>query len=194
VKLTPFLVARSQLLTAVELFFADRDPISVQALAGSAREMLESLCRIEGVEPMMEMLLRDHPTKTLKELYRAANLYRNCFKHVGKTESERAGDQATLDQFEERTNEFLLYVCVEDYVRLRKAMPVPFQIFQAWFCALHSDLLTSNHDPDRFLKNFPDIMQKSRAEQKRMGANMIAIWSNDHDLLADPRTEPSELG
>jgi hypothetical protein len=44
-RLTPVLAARSQLLTAIELFFADKDPVSVQALAGNARELLEKLCR-----------------------------------------------------------------------------------------------------------------------------------------------------
>jgi hypothetical protein len=48
--LTPFLVARSQLLTAIDLFFEDRDPVSVQALAGNARELLERLCRLRGIE------------------------------------------------------------------------------------------------------------------------------------------------
>jgi hypothetical protein len=193
VKLTPFLVARAQLLTAIDLFFADRDPISVQALAGNAREILESLCRIAGIEPMTEMLLRDHPDKTRKDIYTAANLYRNCFKHVGKTEAERAADQATLDQFKEPTNEFLLYVCVEDYVRFRQAMPVPLQVFQAWFCALHLDLLTTDHDPDLFRKHFPGILQMSRRQQKELAAEMIARWSNDHALLADPRTEPVDV-
>jgi hypothetical protein len=38
------------------------------------------------------------------------NLYRNCFKHLGETEEERAEDQRTLDQFHDRVNGFLLYV------------------------------------------------------------------------------------
>ena len=60
-RLIPFMVARSQLLTAIVLFFADKDPVSVQALAGNVRELLEELCRQAGVEPMTELLLRDHP-------------------------------------------------------------------------------------------------------------------------------------
>lgn len=58
--LTPFLVARSQILTAVHLFFDDRDPVSVQALARNARELLEGLCRLRGIAPMTELLVRDH--------------------------------------------------------------------------------------------------------------------------------------
>jgi hypothetical protein len=144
-RLTPILVARSQLLTAIDLFFADRDPVSVQALAGNARELLEDLCRQGGVRPMTELLMQDHPGKPRKDIYKALNLYRNCFKHLGGTEGARQDDQITLDQFDDSKNEPLLYICVEDYVRLQKAMPMPMQVLQAWFCALHVDLLAPTH-------------------------------------------------
>ena len=48
--------------------------------------------------------------------------------------------ELTLDQFNDTKNEYLIYVCVEDYIRLRGAMPIPMQIFQMWFVALHADL------------------------------------------------------
>ena len=108
-------VARSQLLTAIDLFFNDRDPISVHALAGNAREILESLCKLTAVEPITELLSRDHPDKPKKDFYAAINLYRNCFKHVGKTWEERKCEQAVLNQFNDSKNEYLLYVRVEDY-------------------------------------------------------------------------------
>ena len=92
--LTPLTVARSQLLTAIELLLADKDPVSVQALAGNAREILEDLCRRAGVKPMTELLLQDHPGKPKKDIYAAMNLYRNCFKHLGKTEKQNGKGEA----------------------------------------------------------------------------------------------------
>src|ERR1035437_4674844 len=92
--LTPLLVARSQLLTAIDLFFADSDPISVHTLAGAAREILEDLCRLKSIEPMTEFILKDHPNKSRRDIYNALNLYRNVFKHLGKTSEERAENQA----------------------------------------------------------------------------------------------------
>jgi hypothetical protein len=139
-QLTPFIVARSQLLTAIDLFFADKDPVSVQALAGNARELLEELCRQKGVEPMTELLLQGQPGKPKKDIYAAMNLYRNCFKHLGETEEQRQEDQLTLNQFDDSKNEYLLYICVEDYFRFRGAMPVPMQVAQAWFCAVHIEV------------------------------------------------------
>jgi hypothetical protein len=144
-RLTPLIVARAQLLTAIELFFGEKDPISVQALAGNAREILEKLCRQAHIQPMTEFLFKDHPDKSKKEIYDAINLYRNCFKHLGDTEEIRQEDQRTLDQFDDSKNEYLLFICVEDYIRLRKAMPVPMQVFHAWFCASHIDLLEPQH-------------------------------------------------
>ena len=70
VVVSPLVVARSQLLTAIDLFFNDRDPISVHALAGNAREILESLCRLAAVEPITELFLRDYPLKPKKYLCR----------------------------------------------------------------------------------------------------------------------------
>ena len=173
-KLTPLTVARSQLLTAIDLFFDDKDPISVQSLAGNARELLESLCRVEAIEPMADMLLADHPGRDKKWLYGAVNLYRNCFKHLGKTAAARDEDQKTLDQFNDGVNEFLLYLCVEDYVRLRNAMPIPFQVLQAWFVAMHIDLLDGSRDPEIFSSAFPGIREMTRLEQKRRGRVIVA--------------------
>ncbi len=131
--ISPLVVARSQLLTAIDLFFNDRDPISVHALAGNAREILESLCRLAAVEPITELFLRDHPHKPRKDFYAALNLYRNCLTHVGKTWEERKDGQGILNQFDDSKNEYLLYVCVEDYLRLRGSSPVPMQVLHAWF-------------------------------------------------------------
>jgi hypothetical protein len=188
--LTALIVARSQLLTAIELFFADKDPVSVQALAGNARELLEALCRQAGTQPMTELLLKDHPGKPKKDVYAALNLYRNCFKHLGDTEQQRQENQRTLNQFDDTKNEYLLYICVEDYARLRGSMPIPMQIFQAWFCACHVHLLAFQAHAHKFLDRFPSIQELSRAQQKRGVAACIERFSNDAKLLTYADTEP----
>lgn len=172
-RLTPFMVVRSQLLTAIELFFADKEPISVQALAGNARELLEELCCQIGVEPVTELLLRGHYGQLREDIYDAMNVFRSCFKYLGTTESKKREDQAALDQFDDSINDYLLYVCVEDYVRLRKAMPIPMQVFHNWFRALHSDL-PGAHDPTEKINDFfENVQQMSRPEQKRAAAAAI---------------------
>jgi hypothetical protein len=188
-KLTPFLVARSQLLTAIDLFFNDRDPVSVQVLAGNAREILEGLCRIAAIEPMTELLLCDHPSKPKKDIYAALNLYRNCFKRVGETYNERKADQEILNQFDDTKNEYLLYVCVEDYIRLRRSSPFPMQVFQAWFCALHVELLGSYYSRQKLLDRFPGVSNMTRWQQERCALGVIKQCSDDPELLGNPETE-----
>jgi hypothetical protein len=190
VVISPLVVARSQLLTAIDLFFNDRDPISVHALAGNAREILESLCRLAAVEPITELCLRDHPRKPKKDLYAALNLYRDCFKHVGKSWGERKDGQTILNQFDDSKNEYLLYVCVEDYLRLRGSSPFPMQVFHAWFCAVHVDLIGPACSRQKFVNLFPDVLQMTRYQQKRAALGVIQRSCDDPQVLANPRTEP----
>jgi hypothetical protein len=191
--LTPLLVARSQLLTAIDLFSNNRDPVSVQALAGNARELLESLCRLGDVEPMTELLLRDHPGKPKRDIYAAMNLYRNVFKHLGDTDDKRNDDQLTLNQFDDAKNDYLLYIAVEDYVRIRKAMPLPMQVFHAWFIASHVHLLDKDFPKEKVLSLFPGLEHMSRPQQKQGLVACIQQYSNDPVLLADPATEPLSI-
>lgn len=184
---SPLVVARSQLLTAIDLFFNDRDPISVHALGGNAREMLESLCRLAAVEPITELFLRDHPHKPKKDIYAALNLYRNCFKHVGKTWEERKDGQAILNQFDDSKNEYLLYVCVEDYLRLRGSSPFPMQVLHAWFCAVHVDLIGSACSRQKFVNLFPDLSQMNRYQQKRAARMCWRIRRQNQFLLTPSR-------
>jgi hypothetical protein len=190
VLVSPLVVARSQLLTAIDLFFNDRDPISVHALAGNARDILESLCRLAAVEPIAELFLRDHRHKPKKDIYAALNLYRDCFKHVGKTWEERKDDQAILNQFDDSMNEYLLYVCVEDYLRLRGSSPFPMQIFHAWFCVVHVHSVGSACRRQKVATLFPDVSQMNRYQQKRVALGILRRSSDDPQVLANPQTEP----
>jgi hypothetical protein len=142
------------------------------------------------VEPITELLQQDHPDKPKKDIYAAMNLYRNCFKHLGKTEKEREENQGILKQFSDTKNDYLLYICVEDYGRLRGSMPVPMQVFHAWFCACHTDLLTDKSQVQKFFDKFPGLQGMTRAQQKRGVAASIKRYSNDPWLLAHPDTEP----
>jgi hypothetical protein len=107
-----------------------QDPVSVQALAGNAREILEKLCRQAGVPPMSDLLFKDHPGKPKREIYDALNLYRNCFKHLGDTEETRQEDQQTLDQFDDSKNEYLLYIALRIMSASAKQCRFPCRCFR----------------------------------------------------------------
>jgi hypothetical protein len=142
------------------------------------------------VEPITELCLRDHPHKPKKDIYAALNLYRNCFKHVGKTWEERKDGQTILNQFDDGKNEYLLYVCVEDYLRLRGSSPFPMQVLHAWFYAVHVDLVGSACSRQKFVNLFPDVSQMDRYQQKRAALGVIHRSCDDPQVLANPHTEP----
>lgn len=177
------LAARSQLLTAIDLFHGEGDPISVHTLAGAAAEMLESLCRASGVAPFTDHVHASFPDKSLKDIWRIRNLYRNAFKHAD------GDDTDVMTQFDEQANDFLIYVAVEDYLRLRRKSPVSMQVFQVWFIAVHEDRLQPDINPTPFRTAFPGIGAHSRGTQKEALRRMIALKSEDTDLLAQPNTE-----
>jgi hypothetical protein len=59
-------------------------------------------------------------------------------------------------------------------------MPVPMQIFQAWFIALHAALLPDKQVAEKYLDQFPGIQRMTREQQKRGAAGCILRCSNDH--------------
>jgi hypothetical protein len=73
---------------------------------------------------------------------------------------------------------------------LQKRSPIPMQVFQGWFAALHADLLPPGHPAFAFLDFFTDIQKMTPEQRKRGAAAVIARLSQQPDLLADPGTEP----
>jgi hypothetical protein len=59
-------------------------------------------------------------------------------------------------------NDGLLYVCIEDYIRLRRASRFPMQVFLTWFYALNIDLLPEDYPKQKVLDKFPGIQNMSR--------------------------------
>lgn len=177
------MIARCQLLTAIDLHFEDKDAVSIHTLAGAASEIIESLCRSIAIKPMTEDIRCMFPEKTCQEIWKIRNLYRNAFKHADRSDAD------VIAQFKEVTNDYMIYVGVADYLRLRKASPVPMQVFHTWFSAVHEDRLSSAVNKQPYRDKFPGIRSMSRVDQKRMGKEAIASYLADPQLLRDPRTE-----
>jgi hypothetical protein len=98
--LTKLDVARRQLNTAIELWFADRDAVSIHALAYSSHEIIHTLCKKRGVGDLM------FDSSSVKDEYRSefAKLVKedgNFFKHA------RSDLDATRDFHPDRNIVFL---------------------------------------------------------------------------------------
>lgn len=72
-------IARRQLATAIDLFFADRDFVSVYSLAANSWGIIDVLCRKAGIESFSIQVRENVPIgKDLKINY-VNNPYRNFF-------------------------------------------------------------------------------------------------------------------
>ena len=180
-------MARSQLLTAIDLHLLHRDPVSVHTLAGVAAEIIETLCRAEGLGAFLDHTHASFPTKSLKDIWAIRNLYRNAFKHAERDDAD------VIAQFDEEVNDFLIYVAVDDYLRLRRRSPIVMQVFQVWFIAVHEERLAGDIDPGPFRLAFPGIQTMDRRQQKRVALQVLAEQEHDAGLLRHPHTEPMSL-
>ena len=123
-QLTKLEVARRQLATAIDLFFADRDSVSVYSLATNSWEVIDALCRKAGIGSFSIQTRENVPSgKDLMVNY-VNSPYRNFFKHAD-TDSEK-----TWPPLPDSQVEGVLFLAVEDYIRLNGRSPLQFQVFQ----------------------------------------------------------------
>lgn len=185
-QLTKKIVARRQLATAIELFFAAKDPISIYSLAANAWEVIDALCAAAGIESMSAQARAYVPTgKDLKAHY-VNSPYRNFFKHA-----DWDPDQV-LEPLPQSHLEGLLFFAVEDYIRLNGRSPVHFQLFQLWYLAKHPEKFDPAVGDDlvqSVANAFPDLPKLDQAGQVALGAKHLFDALQDLKLLRDPRTE-----
>ena len=190
VELTKTDVARSQLVTAIRLFFDDRDMVSVYTLAANAWEIIDVLCKKQEVESLSKQTqenLSKH--QSLKHDF-INKPYRNFFKHAD------SDPEGTVEGFSDDKNDHLLILAVDDLMRLHQKSPFECQVFQLWYLAVYDEKI-AGEELERIMPTirsaFPDIDKLSRTEQKQMGREVMHECSQDEQLLADPRTDITEL-
>ena len=130
--------AKRQLEMAIELFFMQRDPVSVHTLAAAAYQLLADLNEHRGGKPM----LRDWETMkeyivpgqedAAKGLLRKAQ---NFFKHA-----DRADDPDAILDFYPQQNVFMLWEAAVKYVQLTTEQTAPMQAIYMWFMLQHQDV------------------------------------------------------
>jgi hypothetical protein len=110
IRLTKMDAARRQLQTAIRLWFADDDPVSIHTLAAASHEILNSLYKLRGLSDLIfdsEVVVDEYR----KEWITAIRAVPNFFKHADRD------PEATLD-FAPATNEFLILFCITALSRM----------------------------------------------------------------------------
>jgi len=185
-KITKLEAAQRQLVTAVELFFRDADPVSVFTLATNAWEVIDTLCTKERVKSISNET-REHITTghDLKRDFINAP-HRNFFKHADRDPG------GVLEGFSDSENDHIIFLAVEDYIRLNKKSPVEFQVFQLWYLSINTDKVAHESLADILAATeeiFPSIKKQERSEQKSMAVQAIFNAHGNRELNDNPRVE-----
>jgi bifunctional non-homologous end joining protein LigD len=188
---TKVTVARAQLVTALDLFARDKDPISIQCLACGGGEVIQALAEAHGEEPLAMHILSTQPRMDRWAVRKLRNQYWNAFKHVSDRSGLPREDEELLGRFNDTVNDAALFVGWWDYMALQKRLPVSAQVFQVWWYAIYEEKLSPEADLWVIRTAFPDIRQQPRVQQKRRLRRMIEKWRKNRELLAHPATEAS---
>jgi hypothetical protein len=170
-----FDVGREQLLTALDLFLEDKSPVSVQVLAGNAREILASLCNRRGVKSQSQALYERRQDG--HRFWQIVNSFRNAFKHF------REGDEEIFDRFSDSDNDHMLFLAIEDYLQLTRKLITEMRAIRNWYVATYPAKLVE--EKRRLANEFSYMTSWPRTEQKKKLRNEI-----DRARLSDVFHEP----
>ena len=162
--------ARRQLEVAVQLWFFDRDAISVRTLAAAAYQIMADLSQHRGLEPMFatrEGLKRVIKPGMEHEVFQKFAQAENFFKHADR-------DPDDTFEFRPQSNEYILWESCTRYRELSGDMIPNLEVMCWWFLLKHSELYTFPADkmadlraakvtlfPDGKLRFYQDFIEYS---------------------------------
>jgi len=184
--LTKRVVAQRQLVAAIRLLYDDADLVPVYSLAANAWEIIDTLATRASVDSISDQTREHIPSgKDLKYDY-INSPYRNFFKHANRD------PDAAVPPLKDGNVESIVFLAVEDYLRLFRMSPVEFQVYQLWYLAKNEEKLSTDAMArvlDDIRKAFPSIRNLARGEQLSMARSVLASVQTDANLKKDPRTE-----
>src|SRR5438309_1362798 len=95
--------AKSQLSTAISLYFEDRDPVSVHTLVMAASEIIDRICDSKGTPAMRRNLFAAIVPERRREVADALNKASNFFKHASSSKPNQV-----LGDFSDERNLFAI--------------------------------------------------------------------------------------
>jgi hypothetical protein len=113
--------AKRQLHTAIRLWFADEDPVSIHTLVSAAHEIVHTLFRRKGLNGP----LFDHPVIPVEDRPIVGKIITSAavaFKHARH-------DPDGITEFDPTSNEILIYTCINGLWRMRE----PYELYESAF-------------------------------------------------------------
>lgn len=148
IKVDKITAAIRQLEMAIELFFNDRDEISVHTLAAAAFEILKDIANQKGISfstrQKFDLLLKETDPEMHKALVDAWNRPQNYFKHADR-------DASMVHDFNPGFSGVIMYEAVNLFHALTGNYSRWGCLFQQWFEVEHKDI---------FSKTYPEMEKK----------------------------------
>ena len=170
IKITKIDAAKSQLETAIILYFSNSDPISVHTLSAASHEIIQTLCKPKGIKSAIKDFDAVKPEKKKQyiDLVQGAQRF---FKHADE-------DPDGLYEFIPETTGFLIFDACQMYQQLTNEIPKIFRIFSLWFYFNEPDIVSDDKHAERdFLlrnKNLIDLNDR---------AGFFQMMSSAHDAV-----------
>jgi len=165
--------ATLQLNTAIQLFFEQRDPVSVRTLVGAASRVFADL--VEHRRPGKSWrgdIATSIPQLPPREVYRIIDKTQNFLKHADE-------DPDGVEDFAEEENEALIFVSCLECGELEEPKSYEMQAFEIWYMAAHPESFGSeNSAAVDALTILPNLHTLSRAEMIAEGAQFLVTHRN----------------
>ena len=186
-------LARRQLGTALALFLADSDPVSVHCLACGGGELASHLAAEAHETPFNQHALSLYSDMKPKELFGLRNKYWNAMKHATDLNGILRDDDVLMSGFTDEHNDHALFVGWYDYANAVKCIPIEAQAFQVWYFVNFPEKLADEFPAADYERFFPGIRTMSRVEKKRALKRKIDWAKTRIDAMMDSRTDRRRL-
>jgi hypothetical protein len=145
IQVTKLESARRQLETAIKLFFAGGDFVSIHTLSYAAYGITRDLCDHSKNPKSLKKLIEERVNKTQhKEFFKHISKAGNFFKHADKE------PRAVLEYVPEQYELFVLFA-IYQYEALTNELTLPMGIFKIWY-----------------LKNRPGLVEFNEQEKSQL--------------------------
>ena len=164
---TKALAAVRQLDVAIDLLFADRDPLAIRTLIAAAAGILGDLVDKKAPGTAWRTRMIEDSGLTPKAAREVLNSAQNFLKHADRD------PEGTLS-FEEEENDHVLFMATLECGELGQRQSMRMQAFQIWYLAAYPSRIGHDTDPVKKSKKLlPGLDALARQEQMARGAAFV---------------------
>ena len=155
--------AQRQIDAAIRMLFSGEDPVAIHTLASAGFTILRDLL---GAQDPIDSIIR--PEKK-REFWRKQKGLANFLKHADKDPKD------IHDSVEEEANDFLLYLALIRYHKLRQPLTLEMKVLQAWMTMIYPDVLQVEDRHLRAAVEAAGTIRLPRGEQLAIGLERLRM-------------------